>query len=156
MPSRLMVGVLTLKHLYNLGDEKIPFVWGNPYFQYFCDGLFFEHISVRRIGVSGVEKIFAYSVKLHGEAVPVQAKFVLPDTTVQGNFTTFPTNTKLCKKVIDKCNSIQKKRGLNSVGSTKKRTNNFYRTPTTVITPSASRSQRKQKTAQDNRQRAVT
>ncbi|MDR0712172.1 MAG: hypothetical protein LBF67_07515 [Prevotellaceae bacterium] len=25
MPIRLMVGVLMLKHLYSLGDEKIPF-----------------------------------------------------------------------------------------------------------------------------------
>jgi hypothetical protein len=34
MPSRLMVGVLMLKHLYSLGDEKIPFAWeSNPYFQ---------------------------------------------------------------------------------------------------------------------------
>jgi IS5 family transposase len=26
MPIRLMIGMLILKHLYNLGDEKIPFV----------------------------------------------------------------------------------------------------------------------------------
>ncbi|MDR1667756.1 MAG: transposase [Bacteroidales bacterium] len=36
MPIRLIVGVLMLKYLYNLGDEKIPFAWeSNPYFQYF-------------------------------------------------------------------------------------------------------------------------
>ncbi|MDR2813087.1 MAG: transposase, partial [Prevotellaceae bacterium] len=39
-----MVGVLMLKHLYNLGDEKIPLAWeSNPYFQYFCGGVFFAH-----------------------------------------------------------------------------------------------------------------
>jgi IS5 family transposase len=27
MPIRLMVDVLMLKHLYSLGDEKIPFAW---------------------------------------------------------------------------------------------------------------------------------
>ncbi|MDR1524843.1 MAG: transposase, partial [Tannerella sp.] len=123
MPIRLMVGVLMLKHLYSLGDEKIPFAWeSNPYFQYFCGGVFFEHKFPcdpsdfvhfrRRIGETGIEKIFAYSVKLHGEAVPAQAKFVLSDTTVQGNFTTFPTDAKLCKKVIDKCNDIAKKVGI--------------------------------------------
>jgi IS5 family transposase len=43
MPIRLMVVVLMLKHLHNLGDEKIPFAWeSNPYFQYFCDYSFFE------------------------------------------------------------------------------------------------------------------
>jgi IS5 family transposase len=44
MPIRLMVGVLMLKYVYNLGDEKIPFAWeSNPYFQYFCGYRFFEH-----------------------------------------------------------------------------------------------------------------
>jgi IS5 family transposase len=125
MPIRLMVGVLMLKHLYSLGDEKIPFAWeSNPYFQYFCGGVFFEYKFPcdpsdfvhfrRRIVETGVDKIFAYSVKLHGAAVSVQAKFVLSDTntTVQDNFTTFPTDAKLCKKVIDKCNDIAKKAGI--------------------------------------------
>jgi IS5 family transposase len=31
---------------------------------------------------------------------------VISDTTVQGNHTTFPTDAKMCKKVIDKCNQI--------------------------------------------------
>jgi IS5 family transposase len=48
-------------------------------------------------------------VKLHGKELPKQAKFVLSDTTVQGNFTTFPTDAKLCKKVIEKCNKIAEK-----------------------------------------------
>ncbi|MDR3326978.1 MAG: hypothetical protein LBT04_02415, partial [Prevotellaceae bacterium] len=43
------------------------------------------------------------------EQVPKQAKFVLSDTTVQENFTTFPTDAKMCKKVIDKCNRIAEK-----------------------------------------------
>jgi IS5 family transposase len=112
-----MVCVLMLKHLYGPGDEKIPFAWeSNPYFQYFCGGVFFEHKfpcdpsdfvhSRRRIGEIGVEKIFAYRVKLHGAALPLQAQFVLSDTTVHGNFT---TDAKLCKKVIDKSNDIAKK-----------------------------------------------
>jgi hypothetical protein len=39
-----------------------------------------------------MEKIFAYSVKIHEVDVPKQAKFVLSDTTVQENNTTFPTD----------------------------------------------------------------
>jgi len=57
-------------------------------------------------------KIFAYSVKLHGAEVPKQAKFVLSDTTVQENSTTFPTDAKLCKKVIDKCDKIAQASGI--------------------------------------------
>ena len=63
----------------------------------------------KRVGEEGIAKIFAYSVKLHGAKVSQQAKFVLSDTTVQENNTTFPTDAKLCKKVIDKCNTIAEK-----------------------------------------------
>jgi IS5 family transposase len=123
IPIRTIVGCLLLKHLYNLGDEKIPEYWvRDVYFQYFCGGVFFEHkfpfdpsdfVHFRkRVGESGISKIFAYSVKLHGGETPKHAKFVLSDTTVQENYTTFPTDAKLCKKVIDKCNKIAKQTGI--------------------------------------------
>lgn len=38
--------------------------------------------------------------------------FVLSDTTVQENNTTFPTDAKMCKKVIDYCNKIAEKEGV--------------------------------------------
>jgi IS5 family transposase len=123
VPLRTMVGCLLLKHLYNLGDEKIPEYWvRDVYFQYFCGGVFFEHkfpfdpsdfVHFRnRVGEAGIAKIFSYSVKLHGADVTKQAKFVLSDTTVQENNTTFPTDAKLCKKVIDKCNKIAEMEGI--------------------------------------------
>ena len=120
VPIRLMVGCLLLKHMYNLGDERLPEVWvRDVYFQHFCGGVFFEHkfpfdpsdfVHFRnRVGEDGIGKIFAYSVKLHGKEVPKRSKFVLSDTTVQENNTTFPTDAKLSKKVIDKCNKIAEK-----------------------------------------------
>jgi len=123
VPIRTMVGCLMLKHLYNLGDEKIPEYWvRDVYFQYFCGGVFFAHdfpfnpsdfVHFRkRVGETGIAKIFACSVQLHGREVAQQAKFVLSDTTVQENNTTFPTDAKLCKKVIDKCNKIADKKGI--------------------------------------------
>lgn len=123
VPIRLMVGCLMLKHMFNLGDERIPEVWvRDVYFQHFCGGVFFEHkfpfdpsdfVHFRnRVGEEGIEKIFAYSVKLHGKEVSKKSKIVLSDTTVQENNTTFPTDAKLCKKVIDKCNKIAKKEGV--------------------------------------------
>lgn len=123
VPIRLIVGCLLLKHLYNLGDERIPEFWvRDVYFQYFCGGVHFEHkfpfdpsdfVHFRnRIGQEGIAKIFAYSVKLHGAEVAKKSKFVLSDTTVQENNTTFPTDAKLCKKVIDKCNKIAQKEGI--------------------------------------------
>jgi IS5 family transposase len=123
VPIRTMVGCLMLKHLYNLGDDRLPEYWvRDVYFQYFCGSVFFEHkfpfdpsdfVHFRkRVGEEGISKIFAYSVQLHGSEVPKQAKFVLSDTTVQENNTTFPTDAKLCKKVIDKCNEIAEKAGV--------------------------------------------
>ena len=121
MPVRLMVGSLMLKRVYDLGDETLCEAWSmNPYMQYFCGEAHFKHrfpcdpsdfVHFRkRIGEQGVEKIFAYSVKLHGKAA--RDKMVLSDTTVQENHTTFPTDAKLAKKIIDKCNAVAGKGGI--------------------------------------------
>ena len=122
MPIRLMVGALMLKRIYNLGDETLAEEWKmNPYMQYFCGMNHFEHefpcdpsdfVHFRkRIGEEGVEKIFVYSVLIHGKKA--QEKQVLSDTTVQENNTTFPTDAKLAKKIIDRCNKISKITGTN-------------------------------------------
>lgn len=118
MPVRLMVGALMLKRIYNLGDETLCEAWVmNPYMQYFCGMAHFEHrfpcdpsdfVHFRkRIGEKGMERIFFYSVKLHGKDALEQQ--VLSDTTVAENNTTFPTDAKLAKKIIDKCNDIAEK-----------------------------------------------
>lgn len=80
VPIRLMVGCLLLKQMYGYGDETLPAAWiSNPYFQYFCGGTFFEHKFPftpsdfshfrKRVGEAGFAKIFAYSVKIHGEDI---------------------------------------------------------------------------------------
>lgn len=139
MPVRLMVGSLILKRLYNLGDETLCEAWMmNPYMQYFCGMVHFEHrfpcdpsdfVHFRkRIGESGIEKIFAYSVTLHGK--DAQEKMTLSDTTVQENNITFPTDAKLAKKIIDKCNALAQKCGVdqrqNYVRTSKQLVRNTY------------------------------
>jgi IS5 family transposase len=122
MPIRLMVGCLLLKRMYNLGDETLAEAWiRDPYMQYFCGLTHFTHrfpcdpsdfVHFRkRIGEKGVEKIFSYSVLIHGEKA--QERQVLSDTTVQENNTTFPTDAKLAKRVIDKCNALAQRTGVN-------------------------------------------
>ena len=109
-PIRFMVGCLLLKHLYNLGDETLASTWiMNPYMQYFCGRVFFEHklpcdpsnfVHFRkRIGESGIEKIFGYSLRMQ---MPIYR--IRP---FQENNTTIPTDAKLCKKVIDYCNAAE-------------------------------------------------
>lgn len=121
MAIRLMVGSLMLKRIYDLGDETLVESWiRDPYMQYFCGMAYFEHkfpcdpsdfVHFRkRLGEKGVEKIFTYSVQIHGK--DALEKMVLSDTTVQGNNTTFPTDAKLAKKVIDRLNGIAQKEGV--------------------------------------------
>jgi IS5 family transposase len=116
-----MIGSLLLKQLYNLGDETLVSAWiMNPYMQHFCGYAYFEHhfpcdpsgfVHFRkRLGNQGVEKVFAHSVDLHGK--DGRGKQVLSDTTVQENNTTFPTDAKLAKKVIDTHNAIAEEYGI--------------------------------------------
>jgi IS5 family transposase len=126
IPIRVMVGCLLLKQMENLGDETLAKQWvRDPYMQYFCGMKCFEHkfpfdpsdfVHFRkRIGKEGFEKIFEYSVQAHGEKkgdAKAEAKWHLSDTTVQENNTAYPTDAKLCKKVINGCNRIAKESGV--------------------------------------------
>lgn len=126
VPIRLMVGCLMLKQMENLGDETLAKQWiRDPYMQYFCGMRCFEHrfpfdpsdfVHFRkRIGKDGFEKIFEYSVHVHGKekgSGKSKEKWHLSDTTVQENNTTYPTDAKMCKKVIDGCNRLAKETGI--------------------------------------------
>ena len=118
-PIRLMAGLLILKQLYNKGDETVIDIWiQNPYYQYFCGEQFFQwqqpcdpsdlvHFR-KRIGETGIEKIFAQSVNLHKQKL-IECNEVLIDTTVQEKNITFPTDVKLHRKIIEQCNAIADK-----------------------------------------------
>lgn len=121
IPIRKMVGLIMLKHLKNLSDESLAAGWKeNPYWQYFCGEVNFqtsgpfdpsEFVHFRkRIGEEGAEKILKLTVMLFGkEAVENE---VLVDTTVQEKNITFPTDTKLQKKIIHKVVKIARKEGI--------------------------------------------
>ena len=87
-----MVGLLLLKQLDNLSDEKVVIQFKrNPYYQAFCGLTEFschlpcdstELVHFRKcIGAEGFETIFQMSVQLHGKAA--LEKTVNIDTTVQ-------------------------------------------------------------------------
>jgi IS5 family transposase len=117
-PIRLMVSLLILKQLYNLSDESMVDRWvENPYFQFFSGETVFQwsfpcHSTDlvyfrKRIGREGVKKIFQVSIDLHGKKA--KEKEVVVDTTVQEKNITFPTDTKLYKRIIEHCVGIAKK-----------------------------------------------
>ena len=120
-PIRLMVGLLLLKQLENLSDERVVEAWvQNPYYQSFCGMERFQwdfpcdpsdlvHFR-KRIGESGVEKIFKASVLLHGKAC-LEGDVVI-DTTVQEKNITFPTDTKLRLKVMVRCWKLAAEEGI--------------------------------------------
>ena len=119
VPIRKMVGCMLLKQMYNLSDEAFVDRWiENPYMQYFCGETYFqfdkpfdpsEFVHFRkRLGTDGAEKLLMLSLSLF-EAKEVEEKEVLIDTTVQEKNITFPTDTKLHKKIIEGCWKISEK-----------------------------------------------
>ena len=121
VPIRRMVGLLLLKHIYNLSDEAMVDRWvENPYWQYFSGEKVFqtqkpfdptEFIHFRnRIGKEGVEKLLKVSVQLFGKEA--QEKEVLIDSTVQEKNITYPTDAKLHKRIIELVNKIAKQEGI--------------------------------------------
>ena len=120
-PIRLMVGLLLLKHLRNLSDESVVEQWSeNNFYQYFCGETSFvcgppceasELVHFRnRIGEEGVELILKESIRLNGD--DSNDDNVSIDTTVQEKNITFPTDSKLHKKIVNKCLKINKKEQL--------------------------------------------
>jgi IS5 family transposase len=121
VPIRTIVGMLLLKHLFNESDESVLDRWvENPYWQYFTGEQFFQHHPPfdstdfpkfrHRIREEGMEKVLALTVKLHPGAEKEQE--VQIDTTVQEKAITFPTDTKLQKKIIEKCRDIAEREGI--------------------------------------------
>ena len=121
VPIRRIVGLLLLKHIYNLSDEAIVDRWiENPYWQYFSGEKVFqtqkpfdptEFIHFRnRIGKEGAEKLLKVSIQLFGKEA--QEKEVLIDSTVQEKNITYPTDAKQHKRIIEKVNKIAKQEGI--------------------------------------------
>jgi len=116
-----MVGLLILKQLENLSDESVVLQWKrNPYYQAFCGMKEFQrelpchstelvHFR-KRIGAEGIERIFKMSVSLHGNAA--QEDTVHIDTTVHEKNITYPTDSKLAIRIINRLNKLAKVHGI--------------------------------------------
>lgn len=121
-PIRRMVALLILKQLRNLSDESIVEQWSeNSYYQYFSgEQSFCAHVPFvptelvefrKRIGTEGIELIFKESIRVNGN--DANDLHLSGDTTVQEKNITYPTDDKLYKKIIKKCQSIAQQEQLN-------------------------------------------
>ena len=120
-PIRMMTGLLILKHIRNLSDESVVEQWAeNSYYQYVCGEQSFiakepceasDLVHFRnRIGVEGIELIFKESIRINGK--DGEEKQAVVDTTVQEKNITYPTDSKLHRKIIRKCLSMADKEQL--------------------------------------------
>jgi IS5 family transposase len=118
IPIRRMVGLLLLKQLENLSDESVVLGYKrNPYYQAFCGAVEFDRSMPcnatelchfrKRIGTSGAQLIFAESVRLHGRYAEEAEVHI--DSTVHEKNITYPTDTKLAIKIINRVNKLAKR-----------------------------------------------
>ena len=126
IPTRMMVGVHILKHMFDLSDEGVCERWVyDPYFQYFCGEEYFqfelpiERSSMTlwrdRIGPQGLEKVFQESLGVAqrtGALRTKDLKRVTVDTTVQEKAITFPTDAKLMHKARERLVRLAREHGV--------------------------------------------
>jgi IS5 family transposase len=121
IPIRKIAGLLMLKSMFKESDESVVDRWvESPYWQYFTGEDFFQNTKPfdpsefvhfrNRLKEVGLEYVLSQTVALHPEAK--NEKEVQVDTTVEEKNITFPTDSKLAKKVIDKCALIAEKEGV--------------------------------------------
>lgn len=124
-PTRLIVGLLYLKHSYNHSDEElISRFQENPYWQYFCGFHFFHQKAPcdssvlskwrKRMGEENLsillEETLAQALELK-ILKPKELEDVIVDTTVQEKNITFPTDMKLVNRARESLIREAKLRG---------------------------------------------
>jgi IS5 family transposase len=125
VPTRFMVGLLLLKHIYGLSDEQVCERWvDNPYFQYFTGEEFFQHeFPHERSGLSHwrqrlgdkLELLLAETLRVAHDSGALRTRDlvrVTVDTTVQPKNITFPTDAKLAHAAIKGLNRLAHRHGV--------------------------------------------
>lgn len=126
LPTRLMVGLLYLKHAFNESDESLLERWvENPYWQYFCGFSTFQHelplhptslVKWRhRMGAERLAELLQETIALalrEKKVTTHELRQVNVDTTVQEKNITHPTDSKLFHTAIKKLGQAARQRGL--------------------------------------------
>jgi transposase, IS5 family len=111
--TRLMVGLLYLKHAFDESDESVVARWvENPYWQFFCGCQYMQHeLPIdpsslsrwrKRVGAERLEKLLEATIQTAlgmGAMRPRELQKVNIDTTVQEKAIAFPTDARLYHKM---------------------------------------------------------
>jgi IS5 family transposase len=114
--TRLMVGLQYLKYTFNESDESVVERWvENPYWQYFCGYTHLQHRCPihptsmtrwrKRVGADRLEELLQETIALakrEGHVSQRDLERVTVDTTVQEKNITYPTDSKLMYRSIQK------------------------------------------------------
>jgi len=114
--TRLMVGLQYLKYTFDESDESVVERWvENPYWQYFCGYTHLQHRCPihptsmtrwrKRVGADRLEELLQETIALakrEGQVSQRDLERVNVDTTVQEKNITYPTDSKLMYRSIQK------------------------------------------------------
>jgi len=127
LPTRLIAGLLILKHMHNLSDEVLCARWvENPYFQFFCGEVVFRHELPfdrsslsrwrKRLGEEQLAALLQESLAVAHRSGALQTRDlerVVVDTTVQEKAIAHPTDARLNHRAIEKLVDLAKREGVN-------------------------------------------
>jgi IS5 family transposase len=126
LPTRLVAGLLIIKHMHNLSDEALCARWvENPYYQYFCGEVVFRHELPfdrssltrwrQRLGEEQLAAVLQESLAVAHRTGAIATKDlerVVVDTTVQEKAIAHPTDARLTHRAIEKLGDLAKREGV--------------------------------------------
>jgi transposase, IS5 family len=126
LSTRLVAGLLIIKHMHNLSDEALCARWvENPYYQYFCGEVVFRHELPfdrssltrwrQRLGEEQLAALLQESLAVAhrtGAIAPKDLERVVVDTTVQEKAIAHPTDARLTHRAIEKLGDLAKREGV--------------------------------------------
>src|SRR5438270_8758802 len=126
LPTRLVAGLLILKHTHDLSDEALCARWQeNPYYQFFCGELSFCHQLPfdrsslthwrQRLGEEQLVALLQESLSVAhqtGALATRDLERVVVDTTVQPKAIAHPTDARLCHRALEKLVDLAQRTGV--------------------------------------------
>lgn len=126
LPTRLVAGLMILKHMHGLSDEALCARWlENPYFQLFCGELSFQHALPfdrssltrwrQRLGEEHLAALLQESLSVAhktGALATTDLERVAVDTTVQPKAIAHPSDARLMHRALIKLVAMARRHGI--------------------------------------------